>query len=91
MLAACVNIVPGISSVYRWRGNVERDEEWLLLAKSNPRALDALVERVHALHSYDVPEIVALPLIGGSQAYLRWLDEQVLSQPIAESRESCAG
>jgi periplasmic divalent cation tolerance protein len=81
MLAACVNIVPGITSVYRWQGKIERDEEWLLVAKSHARAVDALVERVHELHSYDVPEVIALPLSGGSQPYLRWLGEQVRSQP----------
>jgi len=77
MLAACVNVVPGITSVYRWQGEVQRDSEWLLIAKSRRDVLDALVLRVQALHSYDVPEVIALPLVGGSQAYLRWLDKEV--------------
>ena len=77
MLAACVNILPGVTSVYRWEGQVQRDQEWLLLAKSRRDVLDRLVERVRALHSYDVPEIVALPLAGGSEPYLRWLDGAV--------------
>lgn len=77
MLAACVNIIPGITSVYRWQGEVQRDQEWLLVAKSRRDVLDTLIERVQELHSYDVSEIIALPLAGGSEAYLRWLDEQV--------------
>jgi len=74
MLAACVNIVPGVTSIYRWEGKVQRDQEWLLVAKSRRDVLDHLVERVQALHSYDVPEIIALALVGGSEPYLRWLD-----------------
>ena len=77
MLAACVNIVPGVTSIYRWEGKVQRDQEWLLVAKSRRDVLDRLVERVQALHSYDVPEIIALPLAGGSEPYLRWLDSVV--------------
>ena len=77
MLAACVNVVPGVTSIYRWEGKVQRDQEWLLVAKSRRDMLDRLVERVQALHSYDVPEIIALPLAGGSEPYLRWLDSVV--------------
>jgi periplasmic divalent cation tolerance protein len=77
MLAACVNIIPGVTSVYRWQERVQRDQEWLLVAKSHSDALDDLVQRVQELHSYDVPEIIALPLTGGSEAYLRWIDREV--------------
>jgi periplasmic divalent cation tolerance protein len=77
MLAACVNVIPGITSVYRWQGEVQSDSEWLLVAKSCRDILADLTRRVQALHSYDVPEIIALPLAGGSEAYLRWLDGQV--------------
>lgn len=77
MLAACVNVIPGVTSIYRWEGQIRRDQEWLLVAKSQRQVLDPLVQRVQALHSYDVPEIVALPLVGGSEAYLRWLDREV--------------
>lgn len=77
MLAACVNIVPGVTSVYRWEGEVQRDQEWLLVVKSRREALDDLVQRVQALHSYDVPEVIALPLSGGSEAYLQWIDGEV--------------
>ena len=78
-LAACVNIISGVTSVYRWQGRVERDQEWLLVAKSHSDVLDNLVQRVQELHSYDVPEIIALPLAGGSEAYLRWIDAEVCS------------
>ena len=77
MLAACVNLLPGVTSVYRWEGQVQRDQEWLLIAKSTREALDDLVRRVQALHSYDLPEIIALPVVGGSEAYLRWVDGTV--------------
>ena len=77
MLAACVNVLPGVTSVYRWEGQVQRDQEWLLIAKTTHQVLDALVRRVRALHSYDLPEVVALPVVGGNQAYLRWIDGEV--------------
>jgi periplasmic divalent cation tolerance protein len=77
LLAACVNVLPGVTSVYRWEGDVRRDEEWLLVAKSTREALDDLVRCVQALHSYDLPEIIALPVVGGSEAYLRWVASEV--------------
>ena len=77
MLAACVNMIPGVTSVYRWDGEIQRDQEWLLVVKSRHDVLDALVQRVRALHSYDLPEIIAMPVVGGSQDYLRWLDREV--------------
>ncbi len=77
MLAACVNVIPGVTSIYRWEGKLERAEEWLLVAKSRSDVMGELVQRVLALHSYEVPEILALPLAGGSEAYLRWLDGAV--------------
>jgi periplasmic divalent cation tolerance protein len=77
MLAACVNVLPGVTSVYRWEGAVQRDQEWLLVVKSTRQVLDDLVRRVQALHSYDLPEVIALPVVGGSEAYLRWVDGEV--------------
>jgi uncharacterized protein involved in tolerance to divalent cations len=77
MLAACVNVLPGVTSVYRWEGEVQRDQEWLLVAKSTREVLGDLVRRVQALHSYDLPEVIALPVVGGSEAYLRWVDGEV--------------
>jgi len=77
MLAACVNVLPGVTSVYRWEGEVQRDQEWLLVAKTTREVLDDLVHRVQAIHSYDLPEIIALPVVGGSKGYLRWIDGEV--------------
>ena len=77
MLVACVNVIPGVTSVYRWEGQVQSDQEWLLVAKSRRDVLDDLVRRVQTLHSYDVPEVIALPLVGGSDAYLRWIDRGI--------------
>ena len=73
-LAACVNIVPGITSIYHWQGGVHREPELLLLIKSRRDVYPALEARICALHSYEVPEIIALPIQQGSAAYLAWLD-----------------
>jgi periplasmic divalent cation tolerance protein len=72
-LAACVNVVGPIRSIYRWEGAVEEADEHLLVMKARAADVPALTARVRALHSYDVPEVVALPLTGGSEAYLAWL------------------
>lgn len=72
-LAACANIVPGVTSVYRWEGQVQSDSEVLLVVKTADSRLSRIVERVKELHSYDVPEVVALPITGGSADYLAWL------------------
>jgi len=77
LLAACVNIIPGVTSIYRWQGEVHRDEECLLVVKSRQDVLDDLVRRVQALHSYEVPEVIALPLVGGNEAYLSWINREV--------------
>lgn len=74
-LAACVNVVGPIRSIYRWQGAVEDAQEWLLVVKARAADLPALEARVRALHSYDVPEVLALPVYGGAAAYLAWLDE----------------
>ena len=72
-LAACVNLVPGIRSIYRWKGAVEEDDEVLLVAKTRSDCVDALAERVRELHPYEMPETLALPVVGGSADYLDWL------------------
>jgi periplasmic divalent cation tolerance protein len=72
-LAACVNLVPGVRSIYRWQGSVEDDAEILLLAKTGRARCAALAARVQALHPYELPEIVVLPVDGGSQRYLDWI------------------
>ncbi|MFZ0663045.1 MAG: divalent-cation tolerance protein CutA [Acidobacteriaceae bacterium] len=76
-LAACVNLIPGLTSVYRWQGAVEEAEETLLLIKTTEDRLPALQAAVEQLHSYDVPEFLALPVKSGSQPYLDWLLDSV--------------
>lgn len=77
MLAACVNVVPGITSIYRWQEEVQEDQEWLLVVKTRRDVLDEVIRQVQSLHSYDLPEVIALPLVGGSREYIRWLDRGV--------------
>ncbi len=72
-LAACVQILPEMESVYRWQGNIERQPEVLLLAKTTRSRFDELEKEVRALHSYETPEIIALPIVAGSTPYLAWL------------------
>ena len=74
-LAACANVVGPIRSIYRWQGAIEDAAEHLVLLKARAADVDALATRVRALHSYDVPEVIALPIRGGSGAYLAWLAE----------------
>jgi periplasmic divalent cation tolerance protein len=76
-LAACVNVIPGVRSIYRWEGKVQADDEALLVIKTTEARLAALTERVNALHSYDLPEVLALPAAGGSDGYLGWVVAQV--------------
>jgi len=77
-LAACVNRLGPVHSVYRWQGQVERSEEQLLIIKTKRKLFGSLRKRVGELHSYSVPEIIALPILEGSESYLRWLGEQVM-------------
>jgi periplasmic divalent cation tolerance protein len=76
-LAACVNIVPGVRSVYVWKGKVCDDRELLLVLKTTRGRYPELERRIRALHPYEVPEIVALPVRRGSRAYLKWIRESV--------------
>ncbi len=76
-LAACVNMVPRIESVYRWKGAVEESSECLLLAKTTRSRFAPLETAVRELHSYELPEIVALPLVDGLDAYLEWIGASV--------------
>ena len=76
-LAACVNVVPGIVSIYRWKGAVEREAELLLLIKTRAERFEALREALVAMHSYEVPEAILLPITAGHGPYLAWLDESV--------------
>ncbi len=79
-LAACVNLLPEIISIYRWEGAVHEDREVLLVAKTTQAGVEALTARVLALHSYDVPEVIVLPIVAGSAAYLSWLSGAVAGQ-----------
>lgn len=72
-VAACVNIVPAIESVYRWEGKIERSQEVLLLIKTTRGLFPALRESIIKLHSYDTPEVIAVPVADGSAKYLAWL------------------
>jgi periplasmic divalent cation tolerance protein len=75
-LAACVNLVPGIRSIYRWEGAVQEDAEVLLVVKTRADRARELVDRVVELHPYDLPEVVMLPAVGGSLAYLDWVRDE---------------
>lgn len=72
-LAACVNIIGPIESIYRWEGRVQHDQELLLIIKTQQALVAELAARVSALHSYQTPEVIALPITSGSQKYLDWL------------------
>jgi periplasmic divalent cation tolerance protein len=75
-LAACVSLMP-IQSIYTWQGNIHHDQEWQLIIKTNLQHFTALEAKVRSLHSYEVPEVIALPIVAGSEAYLRWVGQQV--------------
>jgi periplasmic divalent cation tolerance protein len=74
-LAACVNILPGISSIYRWGGRVEEAREVLLVIKSRRALSKKVISRVRALHTYQVPEVVTIPITAGNPDYLRWVGQ----------------
>ena len=76
-LAACVNIAPQIESTYRWQGEVETATEWLLLIKTTADAFNRLREALSELHSYELPECIAIGIEDGSAAYLEWIGESV--------------
>jgi periplasmic divalent cation tolerance protein len=72
--AACVNILPGIDSLFRWQGKIESAREVPLLIKTRADLLPEIIRLVKEIHSYEVPEIIALPIVGGSEDYIQWLD-----------------
>ncbi len=76
-LCACVNIVPGLTSLYTWEGEVCCDDELLLMIKTTGARFDALAVRIQELHPYDVPEIIATPIVQGATDYLAWIEEVV--------------
>src|SRR5262245_14951305 len=74
-LAACVNLLPVMESIYRWRGAIERDQERQVVIKTSRPCVDPLWQRVRDLHSYEVPEFIVLPIVDGHQAYLQWIGD----------------
>ena len=76
-LAACVSAVPNVSSVYRWRGKVERAREVLVVVKTSMKKLDRLIPRIKELHSYEVPEVLVLRVEQGLPEYLKWIEESL--------------
>ncbi|HEX4810573.1 MAG TPA: divalent-cation tolerance protein CutA [Bryobacteraceae bacterium] len=76
-LAACVNVLPGVESIYRWQGQIERASEVMLLIKTTPERFAEVRDRIQSLHSYDTPEIIALPIVEGLERYLAWLQDSV--------------
>lgn len=77
--AACVNVVPGVRSIYRWQGALQDDAEVLLVMKTRSDRLSALCERVRSMHPYELPELLALPVVGGAAAYLDWVRTECAS------------
>jgi periplasmic divalent cation tolerance protein len=76
-LAACVNIIPGITSIYRWKGAVEQDTEQLLLIKTAAAGFQQLAARIRALHPYELPEIISVPIDTGQQDYIQWITDSL--------------
>jgi periplasmic divalent cation tolerance protein len=73
-LAACVNILPEVSSIYQWKGKTEKDTEAKMVIKTTAGCIEALISRVVELHSYEVCEVTVVPIVAGSEPYLNWID-----------------
>jgi periplasmic divalent cation tolerance protein len=74
--AACVNIIPGVRSIYRWKGAIEDAAEWTLLIKTRRTMFERVEREIRSAHSYDLPEVIAAPVVDGLEAYLGWIDEE---------------
>jgi periplasmic divalent cation tolerance protein len=83
-LAACVNMIDTMKSIYRWEGKIQEDDEVVLIAKTTDERLPELTEKVRSLHSYDCPCVVALPAEGGDPEFLGWIVEQVERPPASD-------
>ena len=83
-LAACVNMIPGVNSVYRWQGAVEEAEEVALIIKSSRALFEPLRARIEKLSSYTTPEVIAVPIVDGSEAYLRWMNAELAAADVNE-------
>lgn len=80
-LAACVQVLGPINSVYKWKGKIEKAEEWLCLIKSRKSIYSEIEKAIRLIHPYEVPEIIALPVVAGSADFLSWLGEETKSRP----------
>ena len=87
-IAACGNVIPRVTSVYEWNGEIKEDEEVLLILKTSGSCAASLITRLAELHSYEIPEILVLPVEGGSEPYLRWVNE-CTSLEVADDRTEC--
>ena len=76
-LAACVNLIPGVESIYHWRGAVERSKEFLLVIKSSRELLPDLQAELSRMHSYEIPEVLAVPIVDGAEDYLNWMEREL--------------
>jgi len=81
-VAACVNIIPQVSSLFWWKKSIEQESESLLVVKTRIELIEEIIRLVKEVHSYDVPEIIALPIIGGSHDFLEWIDGEVAPEEI---------
>jgi len=80
-LAACVNIIKGVRSIYRWKDAIEDEEEALLVIKTSRALIEDLRTEIEHLHSYEVPEVIALQVVDGSERYLAWMDRELAHKP----------
>jgi len=79
-LAACVSVMPAVRSFYRWKGAIEDDQESLMVIKSSRALFDQLRVEIEKLHSYELPEVIAVPIVDGSEGYLEWLDRELAAK-----------
>ncbi|MDD5605463.1 MAG: divalent-cation tolerance protein CutA [Dehalococcoidales bacterium] len=79
-IAACVNIIPQINSLFWWKQSIDQEKESMLIVKTRVKLIDEVVRLIKEVHSYEVPEIIALPIIGGNCDYLEWIDHEVIPE-----------
>ena len=79
-MAACVNILPDVESNYWWKGKIESSQEWMLVVKTQEKMVQRIIERVKEIHSYEVPEVIALPIVMGNRDYLQWISDVLASR-----------
>ena len=87
-LAACVNIVPGVKSIYRWKGEICKDDEQLMVIKSHRRLWSLLEQRILELHTYEVPEIICFPIELAHKPYLNWINCQLGDEALSSRKET---